>query len=270
MICPDHTFVVAGYGESPHLRECLRSLKAQSVKSRIIIASSLDSDYLRGIAAKEGVDYSVNPVRLGIACDWSFAYAAASTKYVTIAHQDDIYMSDYTLSCLEAARPLGDELIVFTDYGEIREKRSALSFINGLVKKTLLWPFLFKCGIGSVFLKRLSVSFGNPICCPSVMYNRENLGEMRFNESFSVSLDWHKWVELSMIEGSFVFVRKKLMLHRIHSGSASTATINANIRAREDLRIFRQIWPGMIAGLFGAVYGISSRSTAVSDGDIDG
>ena len=36
----EHTFVVCAYGESPYLEKCIDSLEKQTVKSRILIATS--------------------------------------------------------------------------------------------------------------------------------------------------------------------------------------------------------------------------------------
>ena len=35
-----HTFAVCAYGESPYLEECVQSLLAQKVRTRILIATS--------------------------------------------------------------------------------------------------------------------------------------------------------------------------------------------------------------------------------------
>lgn len=36
-----HTFAVCAYGESPYLEECVQSLLAQKVRTRILIATQL-------------------------------------------------------------------------------------------------------------------------------------------------------------------------------------------------------------------------------------
>lgn len=37
----------------------------------------------------------VNHGEKGITQDWNFAYQCADSRYVTIAHQDDVYLPDY-------------------------------------------------------------------------------------------------------------------------------------------------------------------------------
>src|SRR5574341_1735144 len=82
-----HSFAVLAYGESPYVEECIRSLGAQSIKSRIFLATSTPSAFLRALSVQHGIPLVVNGLREGIAADWSFAYDACATKYVTLAHQ---------------------------------------------------------------------------------------------------------------------------------------------------------------------------------------
>ena len=48
----NHTFAVCAYGESPYLTECLDSLLAQTVKSRILIATATPNEFIRRTAAQ--------------------------------------------------------------------------------------------------------------------------------------------------------------------------------------------------------------------------
>ena len=86
----DHTFVICAYKESKYLKNCIRSLENQTMKSRILIATSTDNAYIREIAKQYRIPLFVNDAPSGIATDWNFAYRLADTKLVTIAHQDDI------------------------------------------------------------------------------------------------------------------------------------------------------------------------------------
>jgi len=259
----NHTFVIAGYKDSPYLEECILSLKNQTVESKIKLTTSTPSPFLEQLATKHNIPYIVNNSRQGIAHDWSFAYKNCSTKYVTIVHQDDIYLPNYTKLCMSAASSYSNCLILFTDYSELREKKVMFASINFFVKKMLLSPFLIKKGISSPFIKKAILSFGNPICCPSVMYNKEEIGFMKFSNNFKVSLDWNQWLKLAKREGSFVYIRKKILCHRIHSETASSLTISNLKRKKEDEIIFKTIWPPFLAKIFVNVYFMASKSTMV-------
>ena len=94
----EHTFAVCAYKESPYLEECIESLKGQSVRSNILIATSTPNEYIKNIAEKNNIPYFINEGEGGITQDWNFAYSSAESKYITIAHQDDIYEKDYFIS----------------------------------------------------------------------------------------------------------------------------------------------------------------------------
>ena len=46
----DHTFAICAYKESPYLRECIESLKKQTVPTNIIMTTSTDNEYIRNLA----------------------------------------------------------------------------------------------------------------------------------------------------------------------------------------------------------------------------
>jgi len=260
-----HTFVIPAYGDSPHIEECICSLKSQTIKSRIQIVTPTPSPFIERISIKYGIPFIVNRYSEGIASDWSFAYRNCSTKYVTIAHQDDIYLPAYTEPCLSVAESCPDALIIFTNYSELRKEGSVFSGINFFVKGLLVVPFLFKKNISSSFIKKKILSFGNPICCPTVMFNKENIGFLEFSNDFSVSLDWYEWLKLSKKNGSFVYVKKSTLLHRIHEKSASSLTIRSLVRKKEDQAIFATIWPSFLAKIFTNLYYLASKSTMVNN-----
>ena len=51
----EHTFAVCAYKESPYLEECIESLKGQSVRSNILIATSTPNEYIKNIAEKNKI-----------------------------------------------------------------------------------------------------------------------------------------------------------------------------------------------------------------------
>ncbi len=112
----DHTFAICAYGESPFLRECIESLLGQTIKTRIIMASSTDNRQIRGLAEEYGIPLYINHGPAGIANDWNFAYHHSKTKLVTLAHQDDKYRPEYVERMLKsvsrAKHPLDRKSVV--------------------------------------------------------------------------------------------------------------------------------------------------------------
>lgn len=253
----DHTFVVLAYKESPHLEECLRSLRSQSKPSNILIATSTPSPFLEATAERFEVALRVNPTRSGIAADWNFALDQADTDFITLAHQDDIYLPEYTTRFMHAAGQTPELLIAFSDYAELKGARVHRHNLNLAVKRVLLMPFLFASALRGTFAKRALISFGSPIACPSVMYNRRRLPRFRFSDEFRVNMDWQAWIQLAQESGAFVYVPRILLHHRIHEESETSAGIRGNVRQAEDLKLFSDLWPRPIAKLFSIIYAAS-------------
>src|SRR6516164_9633012 len=92
----DHTFVVPVYRGAPGLSALIESLRAQvGPKSEILLSTSTPSAELDAAARRHAVKLHVNPQRLDISADWNFALTAAATRFVTLAHQDDLFESSY-------------------------------------------------------------------------------------------------------------------------------------------------------------------------------
>lgn len=257
---PKHTFVITAHKESPFLEECILSLRAQTVKSGILISTSTPSSFLDLLSGKYGIPVIVNNSASGIASDWSFAYGSCATKYITLAHQDDIYLPEYTEYCLAAAENRGsDSLITFTDYSTLYRDAIATLDPNLFIKKIFLLAFFFRQDIRSAFIRRGILSFGNPIACPSVMYNKELIGSFEFSRDLCCNMDWDAWIRLSARRGSFVYVKKKLVLHRVHENSQTSLNIKNRTRKSEDEKVYECLWPRPVAKVMSDVYYLAAR-----------
>lgn len=258
---PEHTFVIPAYGESPYLESCIEALRAQSVRSDIKIATSTPSEFIYKTAYRFNIPVAVNRKGGGIAADWTFACRCCDTRYLTLAHQDDIYLPDYSKRCLEGLAKSTNSLIAFTDYEEVFEDRIRTNTALLNIKRAILFPFfLFTDSIGSKIAKKAILATGSAICCPSVMFDKESVGEIVFNPKMSINMDWHFWFNLSEKEGSFHYISEKLVQHRIHEDSETTKGLNSNRRQNEDLYMFEKIWPSPIAGLLARLYTLSYLS----------
>lgn len=253
---PVHTFVVVAYKKSPYLETCLTSLKQQRVRSHIVITTSTPSAFLEAIAQAFAVPLMINPAGGGIAADWNFAYRQAETPYVTLAHQDDFYEENYTEVLLKRVVRYPDLLIAFTNYRELhgQQKKNVSTLL--LVKRLLLAPFWLWPTSNRRWVKQLILSTGNPICCPSVWFNKRQIGEFAFSDQYRVNLDWDAWRRLAAMDGSFMFVASPLVCHRKHEASESTVTIRSAIRRREDTALLSQTWGNTFGRLISAVYAL--------------
>lgn len=258
-----HTFSILAYKESLYLQDCIDSLKKQIVPSEIILCTSTPSAFLEDIANQNSLRLCINPHKNGIADDWNFALNQATTPYVTLAHQDDIYFQNYSKDILASAEIQKDALIIFSNYNEIIEVAG-----EKIVRENSL-NFFIKRSISSLFFrnknhlhtgKKRLLAFGSPIGCPSVTYNKNNLGNFSFDKNFGINLDWKAWYDLAQKDGSFVWVKKILMSHRIYAGSETSQGLGDNRRQKEDLEMFEKFWPKSIAKIIYKLYSLSYKS----------
>lgn len=251
----NHSFGVLVYKDSPYLSACLDSLTTQTVRSKIFISTSTPSEYIETTAKKYNIPVYINEEGKGIAHDWNFCMQKAETKYLTLAHQDDIYLQGYTENCLAKAEKYQDVLICFTDYSELVNEKERSSTILLIIKKLILYFFMpIKKNIKSKFIKKRFLSFGSPIAAPSVLYNLKKIKNFSFSNEFTVNMDWDAWYKMSLMQGRFVYVNKKLMQHRIHEDSATTKGIESESRKKEDLIMFKRFWNKSVAHFIAKKY----------------
>ena len=256
----NHTFVICAYKESRYLEDCIKSVIGQKLKSNVVIATSTDNDYIRALAKKYDLSVFVSGKASDISRDWNFALSVAPTRYVTIAHQDDIYDSSYSKNVMDAMEKDEHALICCTGYYEIRDGKRVKRNINLYIKRLMLLPLLIKSMTGRRFIKRAPIAFGNGICCPSVTYNKDNITLPLFTEGMKSNIDWEAWEKLSRVSGSFCYCPDLLMGHRIHTESTTTQIIEDNSRGDEDYFMFRKFWKEKTARLLTKIYGNSENS----------
>lgn len=249
-----HTFVVCAYKDSPFLEECIKSLKNQTIESNIIMVTSTPSDYISDLGEKYNIPVCVNVGEGGIAQDWNFGVSVCDTRYITIAHQDDVYDEHYLERILEELKGSKDALIAFSDYGEIRNNKKTIKSKMLTIKRMLLLPLRFKGLRKRQSIKKLVLRFGNPICCPAVTYNMDKLSVPIFKVGYGSNLDWQTWVMLATQKGSFAYVGEALMYHRIHADSTTSGLIENSGRSKEDLEMFEMLWPKPVAKLIECFY----------------
>lgn len=255
-----HTFAICAYKESSYLEECIKSVIEQEIKSKVIICTATPNEYIENMAKKYNLDLFVRDGKPDIQDDWNFAYENADTKYVTIAHQDDIYISEYSKNIKKYSDENKKQVLFFSDYRELKNGEVIPLTVNLKIKKLMLFPLRFKTLRGIKFVRKFMLSLGSPICCPAVTYNKEYIKEKPFTSTMKCSLDWDTWYKFSKKDGQFVYMNKDLVYHRIHEESETTNSIENNVRQTEDYEMFRKFWPKPIAKLIMKFY-IKSLNT---------
>jgi glycosyltransferase involved in cell wall biosynthesis len=245
MTLPDseHTFVILAYKESKYLEACIQSVLQQSIPSRVLIATSTPNAYISSLAEKYQLEIFTNYNSGSIGKDWNFGYNCVTTKYVTIAHQDDIYVKQFAEKCLHEANKYSKTkpLIVFTKSLVYKDDAEINISFKNVLRWLFIFPFHFKKCIRSKALKRFILLFSNSISCPGVFYCKQNLDCFSFNENDKYILDWRAWFEMSCMDGAFIYLKDELHIHREHEDSATSTTQTETLQ-REEFELLSEIW----------------------------
>ncbi|MGT2926221.1 glycosyltransferase family A protein [Streptococcus cuniculipharyngis] len=253
-----HTFVICAYGESPYLEECIQSLKAQTYSSRIICYSSTPNQLIKQACQTYDIPF-YHKEGGGIGKDWNNALSFVETPYCTLAHQDDVYEKNYATKIMAAFEASPETTIAFSNYAEYREGVVMGSNLNLKIKSVML--AVMSWFPSSKAWRQLILAFGNPIACPAVSYHLKKLPGFQFSEELKVSLDWYAWYQISKhYQGRFSYVPEKLMYHRIHADSETTAMISDQTRTKEDLFMYELLWPKPLAKVLNGFYKWSQKS----------
>lgn len=249
----NHTFAICAYKESPYLEECIQSLMRQKKKSNIILCTSSPCDYIEQMVQKYALPYYIRNGQSDIQDDWNFAFDSAKTDYVTIAHQDDVY-SEYYFAELSRHLPDKDMSLYITDYLPLKHGQAGPRDINSKIRRLLRSPLKIKRFAASKRMRKLTLAFGNSVCCPSITYNKKRLGSTIFDSEFKFCIDWDTCLKYAGQDGHFVYVDKPLVYYRIHDGATSKEFIEDHRRVGEDIAMFSKFWPKPIVKMIMLFY----------------
>lgn len=245
---PNHTFVVCTYKESPYLEECIQSVLNQKISSKVIVATSTPNDYIKSIVEKYNLTLFVNEGPTGIQEDWNFAVSCCQTDFVTVCHHDDIYEKDYYSKIREVIEsPIAKKtLLIHTGYYDINQDDVRSITVNNKIKRRINLINTFGFLQSSKFVRKITLAFGNTVCCPSCTYNKKLLGPNFFNSDLTHCCDWDMYYKISRMRGRVVYISDKIMSKRYHSGSQTVEDIKSGKRFREDKIMFEKFWPEFI------------------------
>jgi Glycosyl transferase family 2. len=255
--------MVCAYKENPYLEECVKSVVNQSVKSNVVISTSTPNNYIKNIAKKYNLKMVINYGIDKTADNFNFAFSQAETDLVTLCHQDDCYDTNYVKYLLLYINKAKKPLMFFSDYNEIRGNNIIKSNKLLKVKRILLHPLKSPMFWPNKFIRRRILSFGDPICCPSVAFSKKNVSNPIFDSKYKGTLDWRAWEIISRSKGDFVYCSIPLIYHRIHENSETTEMIVTNIRTTEELEVFELFWPKWIAKKLNKLYLTSQKSNTI-------
>ena len=238
-----HCFAICAYKDSPYLEKCILSLINQTVKADIIMVTSTPSEFIDGMAKKYDIPLYIRNGKSDIRDDWNFAYDMAEAEYVTIAHQDDEYNSNYEYEFQNAVKKFTDTSLFITDYLPIKNNCIGKRDVNSKIRRLLRTPLKISYLANKEFGKKMVLCLGNSICCPAVTYNKKNLGSNIFTSEYKFNIDWDTFYKYACMPGRFTYVDKPLTYYRIHDGATSKEFIVDHRRIKDDYSMFCKFWP---------------------------
>ena len=246
-----HTFAICAYKESPYLEDCIQSLINQTIKPNIIITSSTKNKHIIDLAKKYQLPVYFREGKSDIQDDWNFAVSNCKTDLVTVAHQDDIYEPNYLESILK--NYTGKELMLTTNnYYLINGKK--VDNKNLKLKRVLKLPLKIPFFGDLKFVRKMTLSLGNTIQCPSVTYNKKLIKGDIFTSDLKFGLDWDTFLKIYKMNGNTKYIPLKLMSFRISNESTTKKTMENNLRKTEDIIMFSKFWPKIIVSLIMKFY----------------
>lgn len=249
-------FVIPAYKESPYLEECIYSLLAQEDHAEILICTSTPSTFLDVISKKHNIPLLINENgQQGIASDWNFSYQNTTADLVVIAHQDDIYLPNFSQKAKAIFLENPQMGIAFTDCLELLDGQVMAWHNRGLVKKLIRELAFLGLDVTQNQLRlKILLSFGCPISCPSVIFNKKKLNSFSFSSRFQINLDWDAWTRLSESNVMFGYIRKRLCIHRVHPESENQVSLKDGRRLDEDLQMFGRFWSPWMVKFISTLY----------------
>lgn len=257
----DITLVICTYKECKYLEECIKSIVEQTQKPKIMISTSTPNEYVKRIADKYNIEIKIN-LKPGQIEDYNFAMKQPKTKLVMLAHQDEVLDKRFVEESLNGLNSVENPIISFTDYIEMH-KDVVDSRQSGMIriKKILLYPLRFKALAKTRIGKRSVLCFGNPITHPSVICVKEKMPEDIFREGYKATMDWDLWERLSNKEGTFVYINKVLLYHRMNEDNQTVFLLKTtNDRFNEEYSIFCRFWIKPIAKILMKFYRLAYKN----------
>ena len=246
-----HTFTICAYKESEYLEKCIQTILNQSIKSNVIMCSSTKNKHIEELGKKYKIKTYFRKGKSDIQDDWNFAVKNTKTELVTVVHQDDVYDEHYLENILN--NYTGKELMITTDNYYYINNKSADNK-NLKLKRILKFPLRIPF-IGNIrFIRKMTLSLGNTIQCPSATYNKKLIGEPIFSSDLKFGLDWDTFLKIYKMKGKIRYIPLKLMSFRISNASTTKSCMENDLRIKEDNIMFRKFWPNVIVKLIMKFY----------------
>lgn len=227
-----------------YLRETIESVQAQTFTAwkLVVVDDGSPAEGVKELVesfADDRLEYFRNEENKGQAGNLNVCIEKNESPYFTILHADDQLLPNYAEKMISIAKNNSDVAGVFCEAEIINEKGRVVPSVVDCVKGWMLPPYDFKLEGERGLLKILK---GNFIMCPTMLFNKENWGGLRFNESnYHYTPDYWMWTE-ALLKGRALF-RSPLTLfrYRRHSANATAYARKGLVGLKEEKELFAEL-----------------------------
>lgn len=231
------TFSIPYYSGIDYLARAIKSVLAQEDDrwQCVVIDDSSEAGVEEVVrTAGEGrVRYVKNPTNIGMARNFNRGIDVADTDLVTLLHNDDELMPNYTAVMLDATARYPGAAAVFCR-AEIIGPNSEAWFsladvVKGFISSSRTHEIVLEGEPGVRALLR-----ANFIIAPTLCFRKSVLGERRFPEGYKFVLDWELTTSLLVAGESLVGIPTRAYRYRRHFENATEKLTKSQLRFREE------------------------------------
>lgn len=243
-MAPEITIAIPVFNGARFVEATLRSILAQTISTfKLIVFDDASEDDSVRLVTEVAADRALvvrSFHRLGITANWNRALASASTGYLVIAHQDDLYEPGYLESMATLLDQSPNAFMAHCRASAIDREGSNLDSTAERYKDRF-WPdsdpFEREPEQEIDILRR-----GNYVMCPSVMLRVDATRRIGvFNERYQFVADWDYW--LRGLDSGFTMTgtRQRLLKYRRHPDNATRQAERSLVRFEEELTLLERL-----------------------------
>jgi len=202
------TIAIPVFERYDYFEDAIGSAINQSIPTSIIVVDNNSShdkfkNYVEGLS-NPNIRYYKNSENVGMVDNWNRCIELTRTRWLTILHSDDMLSPLYIENAAHYIETKPNAIAFASDtYFGIQPRAD---FDNP--RKKFFLPF------GTI--KPNHFLLGNPIPFPGVIFNKENIGSLKFRKEMYPIADYVFWYSLSTIS-PLIFINRKLAFYRISS-----------------------------------------------------
>lgn len=246
------TVIVAVCNGAPFLRQTIESLVAQTTQDfRFLCIDNASTDGSGEIARSVGgsrLEILRYSNRVGMAANWNRCLESASTPYLVIAHQDDVYEPAFVEDMVSLIEAHPRAFMAHARAQPIDQDGRPISTAAGRYKETF-WPAGSRYERGGA-TELDALLGGNYIACPSAMLRIDACRTIGpFSDRYDFVTDWEYWIRGILAGYTLCGTTAPLVRWRRHASTLTSAHAQSLRRFSEEIDVLE--WAGPAAGSAG-------------------